>query len=555
MEALVPKKTHNSFVFVLIIFASLLAGCQTLSPEDRAADSCDGMGRLLRFTNSHEQAPAILLRGSRGPAVPPRVRWTNMRPINQHGHNAHSQTPDMGWGIGQCNTAIEQLTDQENWMRKATLLRARGTYQLVGGNKASAIADFDAAREMVAQAGDPEELQQGFVTTLNLLMSIAYDNHLERHSAKSSIDDWLTKASNAYPYSEQLQSVVLRRLSPKYLKGDESALYKQQAMKLSPKVLHEIADIEEWLGDPQHAYNLHQILIGSRSKSAPASEELIASHAKSAVLAARMKQFSLAKDHENRAMEWLAIYRADHKRAKEADSEDRGRHPNLIAKKIGSYQALSKGFELNETADDQALRDYLEENTNFLYIGNTFHLLSSIEEKRGLKFSSLTDVDTMFTQARVNPDKQNPKLLVQAICELIPTIVDAQSQGGMSPSFEIMDLKHSGYKVTPLGENRIEVLFTREHAGAAQIQEMALLKAAMVALKQGKSWFYVEDVKSYRFVRTKTYDGFPTSSKTTGFRSKVVVQLLDAPHSSEQPSPAVQLNAAKVVEDLSPKYL
>ena len=528
-----------------------------MSPADRIANSCDNLGRVLHFSDSYAYAPEVLLGGNPGPAVPRLVKrfqgsikWTD--PTDYSG----GVSTGMASPIRKCDEAISSLRVADNWMRKATMLRARGMYHLVDGNRNEAIRDFRDARQIVADAGDPSELRLGFITTINLLLSAAYDGHINRHEVQDSIHTWLLEATKAYPYSDQLQALVIRRLSPSYLSSPESESYRQQVATLSPRLLNEVADIEEWLGSAQNAYDMHQTLTRSASQVTPVRRELILSHAKSAALAARMSRFTVANDHIKKASQLLELYSAAYQ--KERAQNPRGYigvHAEGIQREIDNYERLVKGYQLNEADNEARLLHYLQENSTFPNIGSTFHLFKAIEDKWSLKFTNTTDLNTVFVRSRLNLEKIDMKALVQQIGELAPVIVDIQQQSGMTPAFPVFNIKHSGYKVTELGEGRLEVEYTREGAAAAQVQELALLKAAMIATEEGKAGFYVEDEQNYRFIKNTTQSGMTLSSDTVGFRSKIIVRLIEKIDPSTEFGMAVSLNASRVVADLSAKYL
>jgi hypothetical protein len=504
-------------------------------------------------------------------------------PLGSAGNTRRSSIPLGSAGVAACDQALaDPRLLETQWLRRASLLRARAIHDLAISNPDAALADLDKATSTLRT---PEDMfiKRSMVMGIDMVRAFALREKGDLAGAESLV----THIARQRPYNRQtivgLDAIggdvrwkvdgqplhlLLARLAPKMVgteyaeafgRGDFAEVVALYPQLLPPLQLRNIGT-GKWDDREVTAKNERTaLLFGAESRSYRAY-----------ALAA------LGRSEEARkAMEEADAFVTQHTPAplspvalgeKESDKAafDRLTNQSLInaagqaQRGLGMWrEAIKLRIDLPSLSVDQVIQRLgaLSRSTPMEVVVDLARqvrsktgdpqfdgAIATLEKK--IRAQGATDLHTRVTrlfEAIPHSEIKSP----------IPTYRKANSEfvgylwGGID-----------GFKTLPNDNGSTTIRFVGERASSSVVEEMALLRAADFARENGKTGFVIVDRRDYERTQNATYYGVTVRSDPAGYSTEIDIVLVDqqAPPERFAGAPWRILSAQSVIDALGPVY-
>lgn len=479
--------------------------------------------------------------------------------------------------IDNCTQALASSALHYNWLRKSSLLRARAAYHLLNDKPTDALQDIKQARALFDDRQIDKGLQNGFLVGLDMIEGLI----LMRTGDKDRADQLIRRAADKYPYSSTLQLITVAHLSAKYVLSDEGRTYLQRVGSLSPRLLEKNAELLQWQGsDPQMVFDYRKQLISlgvtnytfvkdmlrnldkqresqandsadDKNESFPNIDSASAGpivYVKAAVAAARLNKFDEAK-------QWLEQSKALNQFIKKGSKMKPYwsylmTDPNkylTIDLYIEHSEKLIQAFNHYYNSDTEAFREFLGDNKSLPNNGATMDLVRMSAKKLGQSQSTAGNIYHRTNTLNKQRTPVATETVIAGLYNITPVYVDSGSNNRFAKSIYL--LNSNGFKEKRLGDNRMKVEYLGGQSSKAAVEEMSMLRAAIVAQKTGRKYLTVEKRNDYD--RYLTSSGASYKSSNAGFKSEMTVRLLT---SNQLNDASVTIDVDGVIAELSTKY-
>ena len=474
--------------------------------------------------------------------------------------------------IDSCNRALKTgKLREEQTLRRAHIMRARAAAYMRLGNNEAALADLDAAEAAAAGYEGDFFYERSMGVSLDLLRAIALNDTGRRDEAMALA----RQALEQRPYALSVQ-----RAATMLLAGHEDGVAKaelfQSLGRIDPATrglssglmtnAEDLAGVAANAGEPSvslpEAPSMQDILAGGGSATA-----MMGRWAAPVADSMRTAYALAASGQPEDARAWVEATREA--LAPRGPSGDKAKPVSLVnmltdmartsvfdpmEKLVEGRIALGEG-RLEDAAaalDGMSLRSAVVTDEFYASYaaaaeavpGETPNLppLRERGERDAPSLAALADSLLM------RPESER-KLIDYK--QSRPNILGALVGGAFSLGTSLLGgiPRTSGFKETENADGSIKVEYTGDTTSGAVVQEMTLLRAAEVAQAAGKPYFHIGGRKDFQRYLTMTQYGIERSRTLTGYKTELVVKLLDEGAKTPQ-----SIDAVSIIDALGPIY-
>lgn len=465
-------------------------------------------------------------------------------------------------GIERCTAALGALAPDAGWEHRAALLRSRAKFYVAGKQHKNALADLDA----IAAIEKPDvAYARSFAVSLNMLRALAYMEAGRRDDAAAAA----YKAMQARPWSVRVAQFAfslsslrtkipagekplwdnLVRLDPDYFAkrainlvraGDwKDALFDWQNVKPAP-------------GEIGQAYVSVPNVQVTGAPGIPVKGVNIGRTAQ-AVMAAYVTA------HTNLAYAWLANAKEGINAPHEATRFERdfniAMKPDEQIAELDKWAGLFEAASLVGKGDAENAAKKLEALPEMPFSPTTLALMRTVTGK--LPPDSHTHLRSLLAQVEEQFQLDSNEQYVSKFdpAQLLDEIPDHEEVMLANPyQTTVKFLKANGFNVKVAKDGKTaDVSFFGNKSQPFAIGEMTLLRAADLALEQGKPAFRIISNNDYVQTSTMTMYGHEVGPTTVaGHSTQLKIEFVD-PSASQGGAGLIQ--AAEVQAGLSPIYV
>lgn len=465
-------------------------------------------------------------------------------------------------GIEQCTAALDALAVDTEWERRAALLRSRAKFYVAVRQHKAALSDLD----VIAAIEKPDiPYSRSFAVSLNMIRALAYMGAGRRDDATSAA----YKAMQARPWSPRVAqfAFVLSSLRSKIPAGEKPIW--DNLVRLDPDYFEKRAGNLVRAGDWKDAINDWQSVkpapgeIGQAYINVPNVQVTGAPGIPvTGVNIGRTAQAAIAAYVAGRpdlANAWLAKAKVGINTPHEATRFERDF--NIAMKPEERLAELNKWTGLFEAAafmgkgEAESAANKLEALPEMPFSQTTLALMRTVGEK--LPPNSHDHLRSLLSQVEEQFQLDRNEQYVSKFdpAQLLDEIPDHEEVMLANPyQTAVKFLKANGFsaKVAQDGKTA-DVSFFGNKSHPFAIGEMALLKAADLAVERGQPAFRVISNDDFVQTSTMTMYGRPVGpAKVTGHSTKLKIEFVD--HSVSQGSVDI-IQAADVQAALGPIYV
>jgi hypothetical protein len=471
-------------------------------------------------------------------------------------------------GVQACDRVLADPVLDKFQGRKGLLLKARAIHHLEADAPEAALTDIRKIPETIGDAAKGAAYERSLGMSLKLLESLA----LTKLKRFDEADNLLTGISSLRPYSATTQELLLLFMNNISQPTPAKAEIIQRWMSLTASAGGE-ALLEQYATPAQAADSWAKRLESPKSeekiltiiklinKGNPEADALFnpVDYARAAVQAARAGRTEQAEAWIAKARSFnadgskFAGKSAEHiasviKTLFEEWAQTSATHVTIAEatlllnqSKLAEMIAKLNGMEAYPTSP--AFYELLEKAQP----------LVPVAERKGLWVTPVAEIRAKFDKPRTALAADDKKL--DMLFTLLPPIETETSGNSYSGQWG-WGLKESGFKDRKNKTN--PALRTIEFVGTfspqASVEEMSMLRAAELALKEGKPNFRLVDLRKYQRFTQMTINGSPTGPQyPAGFKTEIDVEFVggDVP-----PDPLTSVfSAQQVWDDLSARYI
>ena len=483
-----------------------------------------------------------------------------------------NNAPDPQSIIASCNRALETgKLRPEQTLRRAHIMRARAAAYLRLDDAQSALADLDAADAAGAAYEGDFFYERSMGVSLDLLRAIAL-NALDRREEAIAL---ARSAQAKRPFALPVQ-----RAATLLQAGAEEAAR-------SPETWHQLGLI-----DPA-TRNLSDAMVGDTEGLAvlaasagepsivmpdpPSVQEVMASGGNATALMGRWTKpiadamrtaYALAANGQGeQAKRWVEEARLALE--PDTDAEDGTKPTSLIRAltdmaKNSAYDPMVKLVEGRLAISEGRLEDAAAA-LNGMSLGS-----APLTDEFYAAYAAAAEANPADAPALPplgeRPQRLSPRLTALADSLLMrpeserklidykksrPDILGALVGGAFSLGTSLLGgiQRTSGFKETENADGSITVEYTGDTTSGAVVQEMTLLRAAEIAQAASKSHFHISGRNDFQKYLSMTQYGIEQSRRLTGYKTELVVILLDS--AEDRPN---AVDAVSVIDALGPIY-
>lgn len=525
--------------------------------------ACDGYGAAARSGDGMSEYATVLLIFS-----PP-----------SYGNTARAGTAQGASAISGCDAALSQLP-AAHWRRKVNLLQARALHRVMAGQFEEALQDLDLAETAGAQGDALFDRSQRVGLALSRALA------LHRLDRKEEAESLLGAAAQTRPYERGVASVAtslsgLSGETPAFIQAQEhqARLEPRYRMPVALRLFDEgryedFLALRPYVIAPQEFPQLGEL---------PVSVALREIHNREAAI-----QFDVALD-VMRAYALTALGR--HAEAEQALTTARDRlhagvgtppAPRLSGPALEQYtQRLSTSpRRLNRYKDGLEAMALAVARRRLIAEGRSQEVIEALERNRLPMDGSSLDIllaiaETLppdqAAQARSAAEQLRTRLAdarkpdaALDLTQLFDALPAAETPGRLAPWREakrpwlVMEGSQSdttavGYRDRVGQDGLVTVRFRGAATPQAQVEEMALLRAAELAQQGGHKGFVIIDRRDTSWSISTTHFGVPLRSDPAGFESELDIRFVD-PAGLTAPS-SLLFDTDQVYAALAPVYM
>lgn len=465
-------------------------------------------------------------------------------------------------GIERCTAALDALPSDVGWERRAALLRSRAKFYVAGKQHKAALADLEA---ITAIERPDVPYSRSFAVSLNMLRALAYMEAGRRDDAAAAA----YRAMQARPWSVRVAQFAfslsslrtnipagekpfwdnLVRLDPDYFEKRAVNLVRAGDWKFA---LNDWQSVKPAPGEIGQAYvNVPNVRV-TGAPGIPVTGVNIGRTAQAAIAAYVAGRPDLADA-------WLAKAKVGINMPHEATRFERDF--NITIKPEEQLAELNKWMGLFEAAafmgkgDAASAANKLEALSEMPVSQTTLALMRTVVEKLPPKShdhlrSLLSQVEEQF---QLDSNEQYVSKFDPA--QLLDEIPDHEEVMLANPyQTAVKFLKANGFYVKVAKDGKTaEVSFFGNKSHPFAIGDMALLRAADLAVEQGKPAFRITSSNDFVQTSTMTMYGTPVGPTTVaGHSTKLKIEFVD-PSVSKGSADIIQ--ATDVQAGLGPIYV
>lgn len=437
-------------------------------------------------------------------------------------------------GEDACTEALADDVLDSYPARRANLLKFRSIRRLESGALDAAIEDARAIPASLEGVPDAEDTLRTLRASAQLIEAFA----LLRKNETSEVEPLLASASELRPYGYGLQFLAARlfALTPDLEAGERVVL--KRLTQVDPDGLRLQADALDWAGEAEGAFQAWSAFYSLQNPEAQAlADERFATKLGMVEGAWRAAVAATLAGRTEEAAEWRAKAEA----TPALFAEDQSLPPQL-ASLAASVQDLPKKMGERYAALLTALEAKAAGETAIDFSNLPTHPAA---------LQLLPDLVAAPLKEKLFADRRF-ETQVEMLAKLLPELKLSSSAN----SYTAKGWKASGFKAKNFGDGVGKtVTYSGARSSSLATQEMVLLRAAELALKEQRSHFVVLGRREY--IRTLTQYTYGVAGDTTpnGFQSELDVAFID-PAAPGELAPHVQraVDAQAVVATLLPVY-
>lgn len=478
-------------------------------------------------------------------------------------------------GVDACTEALAGPELERFWARKVSLLRWRAIHAIEAGDTDSALTDLRATSAVAAANGAEAEYARSLGLSIKLLEAAL----LAKKGDQAGANRLAVEVADARPYSTNLVGFAAAILAadPGHDAAEDRVLTRFVALEPGARSLR--AESREWGASPEAAADDWLFLLESGASSLPRPDTGMMPEymrrlverteaglpktrdpyylVRAAVATARANRLETAKKLIGEIDTRLAASAslATTGDAAQLTPEQRAQRIDaLLLRNAARYVTLAKGWVLLHEGKPTEARALLTAQTSIPVIPATFELIQRLKTAEpGVNLSGF-DPAALEGERASQRIQRAARLDLEKYAKALPTL-------DQTPANAYKRGTAAGYSDRAREDKAPgrTVLFTwNGSATPASVEEMAILRAAHVALEAGAKGFVIIDREDYkRFLVTTTY-GVQTGDPTpAGFQTRLDIEYADP--AAPPPAFAAQgeriFDATKVWTDLSGHYV
>lgn len=475
--------------------------------------------------------------------------------------------------IAACDRALARKElREEQTLRKAHLLRARGSYWLELGEAEKALADFRAARTAAPEYRGEFFFDRSIGVSLELLEGFALAELKRWDEAEPLIE----KAARERPYAVQVQRVaaLLRRQHGQTETSEGEELW-ARLVTIDPSSRELVKQIGN--GAKQQDLAALRTELEAEPLDLPAFPaldgdkgvdlgEVVNDWGQAHYRAATLAYVQAATSDSDAAKSTLAALRSSLTEAQETVNDEGVSKSNPIAVLIAN-RMIEPRTELAEMrlavaegrlveAAGQIHGAKLEENA----------LTSELYSAFGSANSALAEpLDPLPTLKASSRKGRSP--LVELVPSLLimpetkreridykksrPNILGAIIGAGLSFGTSLLGgvNRTDGFRSEANEDGTLKVQYTGDTTSGPIVQEMTLLRAAEVTRENEKSHFLIESRRDYQRYSVQTMYGVEQERRLSGYKTELDIRLIESGEETRE-----ALDAVAVIDALGPVY-
>lgn len=472
--------------------------------------------------------------------------------------------------INACNRALDsgKLLDEQT-LRRAHMMRARGAAQLQLAEYAKALADFEAARAAGREYDGDFFYERSMGVSLDLLRAIALNDLGRREEALALSDAALAKR----PYALAVQRVATFLRAGNGDAPTDPALW-QTLAQIDPAT----RSLTSQLAGTPDDFRMLAATSGEpvvEMPPPPTLEELMRGGGGAEAfagkwLAATGKVMRTAYAHAatgdaDTARRWVEATRAALSTEAKGDEAKPGGLDTLVRKlsMVGAFDPYAAMVEARIVVNEGRFADAAAalDGKNFKHSPVTDDLWDAYA-------AATADGDAPALPALGDaPERTSPKLAALAPDLLMrpeserklidykksrPNVLAALAGAAVTMGVGLLNgiPRTSGFEQTELPDGTVKVEYTGNTTSGAIVQEMTLLRAAEIAQEAGKTHFHIAGREDYQRYLTQSQYGVERSRTLTGYKTVMTIALLDDGGANS----AQAVDALAVIDALGPIY-
>lgn len=496
-----------------------------------------------------------------------------------YGTTARSGTAQGVAAVAGCEAALSQLAEK-HWRRRVNLLQARALHRVEGGDARGALQDLDLADAAGAQGDRLFDRSQ----RVGLMLSRAFVlSRLERGDEAASL---LDAAGQARPYERGVSTAAASLAgfageTPAFLEAQE------RLARLEPRYRAQIAfrlfdegrfadliALHPYLTAPQTYPKLGELPVEAALRELKDRETSAQFHAMTGAMRAYALTTLGRYDEADQAM---AVARADLRAGGLAPPA-----PNLRGAALEQYTRLLAASQRRIAEGEKSIDEMAEAiaRRRLVAEGRSEDVIETLDQNPLI--ADGTGADTLLAIAETLPPEQAAEAQAVAaglrarlaearkpktdldLTVLFDTLPSAETPGRMARWREakrpflamrgsMADSSAEGYRDNVGPDGLVTVRFRGGTTPQAQVEEMALLRAAELARQGGHKGFVMIDRRDTSWSISTTQYGVPLRSDPAGFETEIDVRFVD-PAGGEAPA-ALVFDADQVYADLAAVYV
>jgi hypothetical protein len=458
-------------------------------------------------------------------------------------------------GVAACKAALaDPLAAEAGWIRRVTLNQALALHHLEAREPEAALAALDSAAAAAGSNASDIFYRRSTGVSLDILRAIALMRLGRGEEGLAAV----RRAAAARPWSMRVQMLSVGMLGIDGGRDAEELAAAERLRALNPDYAGTIATLYLGSGRYSEAWSL---LKKQREKRQPGPAaaaffryrrdvgvDLVTAYA-----AARAgdTQGSRAVIEDLRAEARTAAAQLGNMKLGAAGAGDPAVVETTLMKPIDQWMPILESAELLAAGDASAAQEKLisvaEWPTTLLLAQLTGDIRSKLppEARKGL-----VAIEPAELRAKLDGDRNArlDRLASPELFSLLPEPEDEDQLNSFSGQFGF-GLKNTGFKDKLLEDGATRIEFVGSSSSPLVVEEMTLLRAARLALKDGRKAFVIQKREDFTRHRQMTINGSPTGPQMlAGYMTRIEVRFVD------DPAQAGAIDAAAVNRALSPLY-
>jgi hypothetical protein len=470
------------------------------------------------------------------------------------GFNRGGRLPGAG-GVSACKAALaDPLTAEAGWIRRVTLNQALALHHLEAREPEAALAALDSAMAAAGSNASDTFYRRSTGVSLDILRAIA----LMRLGRGEEGLGAVRRAAAARPWSKRVQMLALGMLGIDGGHEAEELALAERLRALDPDYAETVAAIHLRSGRYAEAWAQ---LRKRQEKDRPAAEaagyfnysEDVSKALVAAYAAARAgdREGSRAVVESLRARSRAAAAQLGKLTAREPEVWSAAAIDKAVTRPIDRWIPVVEAAELLSAGDASGAQEKLISVTDWPATPLLAQLTGDIRGKLAPEArKGLVAIEPAQLRARLHGDRNArlDRLASPELFSLLPEPEDEDQLNSFSGQFGL-GLKNTGFKDKLLENGATRIEFVGSSSSPLAVEEMTLLRAARLALGDGRKAFVIEKREDFSRHKQMTMNGVPTGPRTlAGYMTRLEVRFVDDPRQ------AGAIDAAAVDSALGPLY-